>query len=204
MTDTTEAPLSRTPARFFFENGYFAAYAEASIRAGNRAPFELTDAIVDRAWDIAPNAHPDHNEFDRYLSAADSADAGLAEAEANYRAYWTADRESTGTREEMATCAQNLRVFGAELFPANRNGQGHFARIIMDTVANSIDAYLERKAASALFIVWSPDGGPSPTVEHKAHAGAHRAAQLLAKQHPGKTFIVMAKSGRRIRAEASA
>ena len=150
ILDASEAALSRTPARFFFETGYFAAYAEASIQAGNRPPFDLTDAIVDRAWDIAPNAHPDHTEFDRYLSAADSADARLAEAEADYRAHWTADRESTGTREELATCAQNLRRFGAELFPCNRNGQAHFARIIMDTVANSIDAVLNNASGSEI------------------------------------------------------
>lgn len=144
ILDTSDAPLSRTPARFFFETGFFAAYAEASIQAGHRPPFDLTDAIVDRAWEIAPEAHPDRREFDRYLSSADSADKALIDAEAAYRAHWTFERESFGSREELATCAENLRRFGGELFPANRNGQAHFARVIMDTVANSIDAALTR------------------------------------------------------------
>lgn len=146
--DTAEAPLSRTPARFFFETGFFAAYAEATVKAGNRAPFELTDAVVDHAWDIAGDAHPDRNEFDRYLSRADSADARLAEAEATFRAHFAAEKEATGSPDELAACANSLRQFGADLFPTNRNGQAHFARVLMDSVANTIDAALLTQPAA--------------------------------------------------------
>ncbi len=142
ILDTSDAALSRTPARFFFETGYFAAYAEASIRAGNRPPFDLTDAIVDHAWDIAGDAHPDRGEFDRYLSSADSADKELADAEAVYRAFDEANREAHGSREGLAQSATALRRYAAELFPANRAGQVHFARILMDSVASVIDAAL--------------------------------------------------------------
>lgn len=71
MNDTPDGLPERSPARFFFETGYFAAYAQASIRAGNRAPFELTDAVIDRAWETAPSAHPDPEEFDWFLEMAD-------------------------------------------------------------------------------------------------------------------------------------
>lgn len=142
ILDASEAALSRTPARFFFETGYFAAYAEASIQAGHRPPFQLTDAIIDRAWEIAREAHPNPVEFDRYLSSADSADAQLAEAEATYRAFDEANRNADGSRQGLAQAASVLRRYGAELFPANRAGQVHFARILMDSVASVIEAGL--------------------------------------------------------------
>ncbi len=204
ILDTTDAPLSRTPAQFFFETGYFAAYAEACIAAGNKPPFDLTDAIVTRAWDIAGDAHPDRAEFDRYLSRADSADDELRAGEAHYRAHFAAERESTGSREELETCARSLRTYGAELFPVNRDGKAHFARLIMDTVANTIDATLARRSGPGLFIVWSPDGGDTPTVRHKSHRSAFRAAHRLSQRHPGRTFMVMQKTGKRICVEASA
>lgn len=142
ILDTSDAPLSRTPARFFFETGFFAAYAEASIKAGNRPPFDLTDAIVDRAWEIAPEAHPDRTEFDRYLSSADSADAELAEAEATYRAFDESNREADGSREGLKQAAAALRRYGAGLFPAHRAGAVHFARVLMDSAASVIEAAL--------------------------------------------------------------
>ena len=148
ILDTAEAPLSRTPARFFFEIGYFAAFADAyaaARQAGATAPFELSDAALDKAWDIAPNAHPDHAEFDRYLSSANSADARLAEAEATYRAFDEASREADGSREGLAMGARALRMYGADLFPANRNGQVHFARVLMDSAASVIEAALNAK-----------------------------------------------------------
>lgn len=142
ILDASEAKLSRTPARFFFETGYFAAYAEASIQAGLLPPFQLTDAIIDRAWETAREAHPNPVEFDRYLSSADSADAQLAEAEATYRAFDEANREADGSRQGMTQAAAALRRYGAELFPANRAGAVHFARVLMDSVASVIDAAL--------------------------------------------------------------
>ncbi|RYG88651.1 MAG: hypothetical protein EON59_03890 [Alphaproteobacteria bacterium] len=51
------AALERTPAQFFFEVGFGAAYAEALIRADMKPPFEYSDALVERAWSIAREAH---------------------------------------------------------------------------------------------------------------------------------------------------
>lgn len=59
----------RGVAQFFFEIGYGACWAEAFVR-NDCAPFELTDALIGRAWEIAPEAHDDHAEFDRYLALA--------------------------------------------------------------------------------------------------------------------------------------
>ncbi|MEN2748209.1 hypothetical protein [Sphingomonas sp. T9W2] len=142
MTDTTEAPLSRTPAQFFFETGYFAAYADVAFRRNGQL---LTDAVIERAWAVAREGHPDHAEFDRYLSSANSADARLAEAEATYRAFDEANREADGSREGLAMGAQSLRMYAADLFPANRAGQVHFARVLMDSVASVIEAALNAK-----------------------------------------------------------
>lgn len=59
--------IERSPAQFFFEVGFGACYAEAVVRNGE-VPFVLTDDIIERAWQIAPEAHDDHAEFDRYLA----------------------------------------------------------------------------------------------------------------------------------------
>lgn len=139
ILDTAEAPLLRTPAQFFFETGYFAAYADVTFR---RKESQLTDAVIERAWAVAHEGHPDPAEFDRYLSSANSADARLAEAEATYRAFDEANREADGSREGLTMGAQALRMYGADLFPANRAGQVHFARVLMDSVASVIEAAL--------------------------------------------------------------
>lgn len=60
----------RTAAQFFFEVGYGACWAEAYVRNGEKAPFPLTDAMVERAWQIAPEAHDDPAEFDRFHDLA--------------------------------------------------------------------------------------------------------------------------------------
>ena len=61
--------LDRSIEQFFFEVGYVACFADAFIK-NDVVPFELTDAIIERAWAIAPEAHEDGAEFDRYLAAA--------------------------------------------------------------------------------------------------------------------------------------
>jgi hypothetical protein len=74
MTDAVKQNTDeRTLAQFFFEVGYGACFADAYIRNGNVVPFQMTDAIVERAWEIAAEAHEDPEEFDRYLALADSA-----------------------------------------------------------------------------------------------------------------------------------
>ncbi|QEH81151.1 hypothetical protein EIK56_24930 [Sphingomonas sp. C8-2] len=59
-------------ARFFFEIGYGACWADAFIANGEKAPFPLSDAGIDRAWEIAPEATADPAEFDRMRMLADS------------------------------------------------------------------------------------------------------------------------------------
>lgn len=65
----------RSAAQFFFEVGYGACWAEAYVRNDCSPPFELSDGVIERAWMIAPEAHDDHEEFDRYLALADGATA---------------------------------------------------------------------------------------------------------------------------------
>lgn len=72
MVDSSQAELDRSPAQFFFEIGFAACWAEAFIRAGEKPPFELTDALIEHAWSIAGEAHDDHEEFDRYLALANN------------------------------------------------------------------------------------------------------------------------------------
>lgn len=71
---TEQGGLDRSPAQFFFETGYFAAYAEACAEIG-KAPFALSDRIVECAWDVAGEAHDDRAEFDAYLARANGSAA---------------------------------------------------------------------------------------------------------------------------------
>lgn len=70
---TQARELERSPAQFFFEVGYGACFAEVLIRNGMHAPFDLTDAVVEHAWDIAGEAYEVPEEFDRYLELANAA-----------------------------------------------------------------------------------------------------------------------------------
>lgn len=55
-----------------------------------------------------------------------------------------------------------------------------------------------------LYVVWSPDGETPPKIAHATHQAAHYAAHQMAQIHPGKTFFVMARSGRPISKDAVA
>ena len=68
----------RTLAQFFFELGYGSCWAEAAIRNGEKPPFDLTDAVIERAWAITPETYDDHAEFDEKLALVDSAPDMLA------------------------------------------------------------------------------------------------------------------------------
>jgi hypothetical protein len=73
--------VERTLAQFFFEVGFGACWAEAYIANGETPPFALTDAGVERAWEIAGEAHDDPEEFDRNKALADAASDLLAACE---------------------------------------------------------------------------------------------------------------------------
>lgn len=62
----------RSLARYFFEQGYFACWADA-MAALDAAPFKLTDAGLDRAWDVTPVARDDYAEFAARLALAAAA-----------------------------------------------------------------------------------------------------------------------------------
>ena len=69
MTDETLTQADeRSPAQFFFEMGFGACFAEAMIRNGNKAPFTLTDAEIERQWAISRDAYDDPAELDAMLA----------------------------------------------------------------------------------------------------------------------------------------
>lgn len=70
----------RSLARYFFEQGYFACWADA-MAALDAAPFKLTDEGLDRAWDVTPIARDDYAEFNARLALADVAPEMLAALE---------------------------------------------------------------------------------------------------------------------------
>lgn len=78
--------------------------------------------------------------------------------------------------------------------------------IALDAAADRLEELMKASAqpaekhtpAKAPFVVWSPDGETPPKIAHTTHKSAHRAAHLLADQHEGRTFYVMARSGRAI------
>ncbi len=80
------------------------------------------------------------------------------------------------------------------------------AAIALDAAADRLEELLKASTqppekhtpAKPPFVVWSPDGETPPKIAHTTHKSAHRAAHLLAERHEGRTFFVMARSGRPI------
>lgn len=64
--------------------------------------------------------------------------------EDDYRAFCDddPDHRADGTIESLVLVAKMLETYGPECFPANEQGQVHFARAIMDSAAAEIRAFL--------------------------------------------------------------
>jgi hypothetical protein len=60
----------------------------------------------------------------------------------------TEDGKPDGTRESLAVCAKMLNTYAPDLFPANEIGQVHFARVMMEGVADEIEAFLRNNPPS--------------------------------------------------------
>ncbi len=60
-----------------------------------------------------------------------------------------ADGKPEGTLKSLKRCASMLNTYAPDCFPANENGQVHFVRAMMESVADEIDAYLAEHAPPA-------------------------------------------------------
>lgn len=52
------------------------------------------------------------------------------------------DIKFEGTRDSLERCAKMLETYAPDLYPANDVGQVHFARAMMESVADEIKAFL--------------------------------------------------------------
>lgn len=59
----------------------------------------------------------------------------------------TEDGEPDGTREGLEQCVRMLDTYAPECFPANEQGQVHFARAMMESVADEIREFLKQRDA---------------------------------------------------------
>lgn len=57
-----------------------------------------------------------------------------------------------GTRESLARCVLMLNTYAPDIYPAGPGGQVHFARAIMDSVAEEIRAFLLNEDATNVFL----------------------------------------------------
>lgn len=114
----------RTLAQFFFEIGYGACWADAYVAQGERPPFELTDAIIERAWAIAPDCHDDAGEFDRMKAMADAAPDLLDVLRDVMRPYSIYDQAVTATQGRPLICDAMLEC-GNHIRAAIAKAEGH-------------------------------------------------------------------------------
>jgi hypothetical protein len=105
-----------------------------------------TGHIIARSSELAL---PDLRELVRLANAGWEAEQGGPEPNPaheelarNYRTSRPAEEGPEGTRESLERCARMLDTHAPDCFPANDKGQVHFARAIMESVADEIKAYL--------------------------------------------------------------
>lgn len=75
-------------------------------------------------------------------TAAVEPSVGEKLASAYRAASLASDGKPEGSRESLVRCARMLDTYAPELYPAAENGQVHFARAMMQSVADSIRAYI--------------------------------------------------------------
>lgn len=138
--------------------------AEAAYEAAEAAPMsdEQIRRMVKRALDPAellPNSEQAQLAVALQRAEAER-DAAVVERErlrqivehiGNHEALAKRFREQShagesveGTRESLAQCARMLDQYAPECFPANEKGQVHFARAMMESVADEIKKFLEK------------------------------------------------------------
>lgn len=73
------------------------------------------------------------------------------------------ENKPEGTREELEMCARMIDTYAADAFPANELGQIHFGRAMMESVADTIRAFLTDQSNEVkpvqLVIGGDADGG---------------------------------------------
>lgn len=57
-------------------------------------------------------------------------------------------KEAEGTLESLGRCAAMLDAYAPDLYPPNEHGQVHFARAMMESVADEIKAFLAHKSTA--------------------------------------------------------
>lgn len=84
-----------------------------------------------------------------YLAEHPDPNPAHEETAAKFRAEQRAgDGKPDGTREGLEQCARMLDTYAPDLYPANEHGQVHFARAMMESVADEIRAFLAATATA--------------------------------------------------------
>lgn len=60
-------------AQFLFEAGYTACWSDVYMKAGGAVPFPISDAAIERAWEITPEVYDPAEEFAAKLLLANGA-----------------------------------------------------------------------------------------------------------------------------------
>ncbi len=98
------------PERFWFELGYGAAWADAFMANDQKPAWQMTDAAVDRAWDILPECYDgDAGDLERNAWNTRTPDPALAAAQADVARL----------REALNECDRARVMIGARLDSMN-------------------------------------------------------------------------------------
>lgn len=101
-------------ARYFFEIGYASAYADAYVGCCSTPPFELTDAVFDRAWEIAPEGADSRDEFDANLNREQALSEALSDCVGALQfilAFYEPGQTALDTEAWKQACAGGVRAY---------------------------------------------------------------------------------------------